>query len=67
MRLHTEQWVTAEDVAQHLGIAKETVYRWRELKGLPAHRIGRLRKFQLSEVDEWLRMGGAIDKKKEHQ
>lgn len=57
----TEPWVTALDVAQHLGIAKDTVYRWRERKGLPAHKIGRLWKFQLSEVDEWVRAGGADD------
>lgn len=25
-----EPWVTAEQVAQHLGIVKGTVYRWRE-------------------------------------
>ena len=56
-----EPWVTAEDVALHLGVAKDTVYRWRERKGLPAHKIGRLWKFQLSEVDEWVRTGGADD------
>ena len=54
----TELWVTALDAAQHLGIAKDTVYRWRERKGLPAHKIGRLWKFQLSEVAEWVRAGG---------
>ncbi|EOX1813969.1 helix-turn-helix domain-containing protein [Vibrio cholerae] len=55
----TEPWVTALDVAAHLGVAKDTVYRWRERKSLPAHKIGRLWKFQLSEVDEWVRAGGA--------
>jgi excisionase family DNA binding protein len=54
-----EPWITAEKVAQHLGVAKDTVYRWRERKGLPAHKIGRLWKFQLSEVDAWVRAGGA--------
>ncbi len=54
-----EPWVTALDVALHLGVVKDTVYRWRERKGLPAHKIGRLWKFQLSEVDEWVRAGGA--------
>ncbi|MBB9584360.1 MULTISPECIES: helix-turn-helix domain-containing protein [Gammaproteobacteria] len=57
--MNTEPWVTAELVAQHLGVAKDTVYRWRERKGLPAHRVGRLWKFQLSEVDVWVRAGGA--------
>ena len=54
-----EPWVIAEDVALHLGVAKDTDYRWRERKGLPAHRVGRLWKFQLSEIDEWVRAGGA--------
>ncbi len=57
--MNIEQWVTAEQVAHHLGVVKDTVYRWRERKGLPAHKIGRLWKFQLSEVDEWVRAGGA--------
>ncbi|BBB58463.1 transcriptional regulator [Undibacterium sp. KW1] len=60
--MNTEPWVTAEQVAQHLGVVKETVYRWREHKGLPANRIGRLWKFKLSEVDDWVRAGGAEDK-----
>jgi excisionase family DNA binding protein len=57
--MNSEPWVTAIDVARHLGVVKDTVYRWRERKGLPAHKIGRLWKFQLSEVDEWVRAGGA--------
>lgn len=59
--MNTEPWVTAIDVARHLGVVKETVYRWRERKGLPAYKIGRLWKFQLSKVDEWVRAGGADD------
>lgn len=59
----SEPWVTAIDVARHLGVVKDTVYRWRERKGLPAHKIGRLWKFQLSEVDEWVRAGGADEDK----
>lgn len=54
-----EPWVSVEDVAKHLGIAKDLVYRWIERKGLPAHRMGRLWKFKISEVDEWVRQGGA--------
>jgi excisionase family DNA binding protein len=63
----TEPWVTALDVAKHLGVAKDTVYRWRERKGLPAHKIGRLWKFQLSEVDEWVRAGGADEGSEQEQ
>lgn len=50
-----ERWVGVEDVAEHLGVAKDSVYRWIEEKGLPARRVGRLYRFKLSEVDEWVR------------
>jgi len=53
-----EPWVSVGTVASHLGVGRESVYRWIELRGLPAHRIGRLFKFKLSEVDRWVRDGG---------
>lgn len=52
-------WVTAEHVAQHRGLDKKTAYRWRECRGIPAHGIGRLWGFMLSDVDEWMRASGA--------
>ncbi|WP_457933087.1 helix-turn-helix domain-containing protein [Pseudomonas aeruginosa] len=63
--MSTEPWVNVEQVAQHLDVAKDTVYRWREHRGLPAHRIGRLWKFKLSEVDDWVRAGGADEEHKQ--
>ena len=56
-----ESWVGVEDVASHIGVNKDSVYRWIEKKGLPAHRVGRLFRFKLSEVDDWVRGGGAGD------
>ena len=55
----TEPWVSVEDVAKHLGVVKDSIYRWIERRGMPAKRVGRLWKFKLSEVDEWVRGGGA--------
>jgi len=57
MTVH-ERWVGVEDVASHLGVNKDSVYRWIEKMNLPAHRIGRLFRFKLSEVDEWVRASG---------
>jgi excisionase family DNA binding protein len=54
-----ESWVSVEEVASHLGVARESVYRWIDSKSLPAHRVGRLWKFRLSEVDKWIEAGGA--------
>lgn len=52
-------WVAVGDVACHLGVSHDTVYRSIDGKGLHAHKLGRLWKFKLSEVDEWVRAGGA--------
>lgn len=55
----TEPWSSVDEVAKHLGVARDSIYRWIEARGLPAHKIGRLWKFKLSEVDQWVRAGGA--------
>lgn len=54
----TEPWASVDEVAKHLGVAKDSIYRWIENRGLPAHKIGRLWKFKLSEVDGWVRGHG---------
>ncbi len=55
-----EPWVTLQDVAKHLQVVEETVHRWIR-KGLPATKAGRVWRFKLTEVDEWLRSGSAND------
>jgi excisionase family DNA binding protein len=57
-----EPWVSLDDVAQHLGVSTDTIHRWLRTRGLPAHKAGRLWKFKLSEVDEWVRAGEAGEK-----
>lgn len=57
----SDRWLSVEEVARYLGISKETVYRWLEKKKIPAHRIGKLWKFQLSEVDSWVKSGQAVN------
>ena len=56
----SERWVGVDDVAAHLGVAKDSVYRWIDERGLPAHRVGRLFRFKLSEIDEWVRQDNAM-------
>ncbi|GIW56953.1 MAG: transcriptional regulator [Nitrospiraceae bacterium] len=53
-----EQWVSVDRVAAHLGVTRDSIYRWIERKGFPAHRVGRLLRFKLSEVDQWVTIGG---------
>ncbi|MDZ7583120.1 MAG: helix-turn-helix domain-containing protein [Deltaproteobacteria bacterium] len=57
-----ERWVGVDNVAAHLGVAKDTVYRWIDERGLPAHRVGRLFRFKLSEIDDWVRQDNEQEK-----
>lgn len=58
---HVERWMSVQEIAQHLGIKQDTVYLWIRDKGMPAHRVGRLWKFQRAEVDRWVKSGKAGD------
>jgi excisionase family DNA binding protein len=60
--LTAEPRVSVDEFANHLGVAKDSVYRWIESKGLPASRIGRLWKFKLSRLDAWVNAGGAAER-----
>lgn len=59
MEARDSRWVSVAEVALHLGVARDTVYRWIESRSMPAHRVGRLWKFQLSDVDAWVISGKA--------
>jgi len=59
---YAENWIGIEDAAKHLGVTKDTVRVWIRKTDIPAHKIGKLWKFKLSELDEWVKSGkSAID------
>jgi excisionase family DNA binding protein len=56
-----EKWLSVENISEHLGVSRETIYRWLDRRIIPAHRVGKLWKFKASEVDQWVKNGGAAD------
>jgi len=50
-----DRWLSVADIAEYLGVKKDTVYKWIVRKGMPAHKVGRLWKFKRTEVDRWVR------------
>jgi excisionase family DNA binding protein len=57
-----ERWLSVKEIAEHLGNVRiESIYRWLK-KGMPGHRVGRHWRFQRSEVDKWIKSGGANEK-----
>lgn len=57
--MSTGSWFSVEGAAKHLSVAKDPVYRWVEHKALPALKVSRLWLLKPSEVDPWVRVGGA--------
>jgi excisionase family DNA binding protein len=56
-----EKWSTLKEVQEYLGVGRDTMLQWIAKRNMPAYKVGRLWKFKLSEVDEWVRTGGAAD------
>jgi excisionase family DNA binding protein len=56
-----ERWLSVEEIAVHLGIKRDTIYKWIERKEMPAHKVGTLWKFRRSEIDAWVLSGKASD------
>ena len=56
------RWLSVDEIAEHLGVGRETIYTWIEKRELPAHKVGRFWKFQKNDVDNWVKSGKAADK-----
>jgi excisionase family DNA binding protein len=56
-----DRWLSVDEIATYLGVKRDTIYKWIERKGMPAHKVGRLWKFRKKAVDEWVRSGGATE------
>ncbi|MDY0273493.1 MAG: helix-turn-helix domain-containing protein [Advenella sp.] len=55
-------WLSVEQIAEHLGVSKDTIYTWISTRQMPAHKVGRLWKFQIPEIDAWVKADGASNK-----
>ena len=58
-----ERWMSVAEIAEYLGVKRDTIYKWIGRKTLPAHKVGRLWKFKRDEVDTWVRNGDARESK----
>ena len=57
-----EKWVTLKEIQAYLGVGRETILQWIAKRNMPAYKMGRLWKFKISEVDEWVHSGEAAEK-----
>ncbi len=57
--MEQDRWLSVDDIAAYLGVKRDTIYDWIERRNMPAHKVGRLWKFKVVEIDEWVRSGGS--------
>ncbi|MDU5571334.1 MAG: helix-turn-helix domain-containing protein [Peptoniphilus harei] len=54
----TDKWISIDEASKYLGVNKDTLRNWiKKDCGIPAHKIGKLWKFKISELDEWIKSG----------
>ena len=40
-----DRWFSVDEIAEYLGVKRDTLYKWIARKQMPAHKVGRLWKF----------------------
>ena len=61
MSNEAERWYSLKEITAHLGVSRDTILIWIAKRGMPASKVGRLWKFKISEVDAWVKSGGASE------
>lgn len=52
-----ERWLSLEEISKHVGCSKDTIRAWIKKDTIPYHKVGRMYKFKISEVDAWIESG----------
>lgn len=52
--------ISINQLAEHLGVQKSTIYGWVHMREIPHYKIGRLLKFRSDEIEEWIQ-GRRVD------
>ena len=56
-----ERWLSLEEISKHVGCSKDTIRAWIKKDTIPYHKVGRMYKFKISEVDAWIESGQSAD------
>ena len=49
------RFLNTKELAEFLGVSTGTIYSWVNQKKIKYHKFGRLVKFDLKEIDQWIR------------
>ncbi len=49
------KWLSMKELCDYLHVSRDTVKKWITKEKMPAHQKGRLWRFDVNEVDEWMK------------
>jgi excisionase family DNA binding protein len=58
MRVDVETYLDIEGVAKYLGVAEKTVRKWVLNREIPYHKIMKVIRFRVSEIEQWINTSG---------
>ena len=53
-----DKWMSMKQLCAYLSISRDTATKWIKNKGMPAHQIERIWRFDKDEIDEWMKNNG---------
>ena len=53
-----ETYMTIEEMASYLKLAEQTIRRWVLNREIPYHKIKKVIRFRISEIETWINKGG---------
>jgi excisionase family DNA binding protein len=55
-----ETYLTIEELADYLKLAEQTIRRWILNREIPFHKIKKVIRFRVSEIEQWINKGGCM-------
>lgn len=51
----TSRFISIDELSVFLGVKRRTAYHLVQTRGIPHYKVGRLIRFKLSEIEEWMK------------
>ena len=49
-----KRYLSISELSQYLGVSINTLYSWNSRGGIPHIKLGRLVKYDIKDIDEWM-------------
>jgi len=58
MQVQNGRWITLREAAAHLNVSLSYLYQKGDLMNIPRYKVGRQYRYELAELDAWVKTQG---------